>query len=92
MNDSKNMSESMTNFPYDIIEMGNYPSYNFKKLDLDRFLFNVFQFFDIRYESRMKEIILAIMINVGPALLGGVVLKSIWPNYSGPPDCLRGPL
>ena len=30
--------------------------------------------------------------NVGPALLGEVALKSIWPNYSGPPDCLRGPL
>ena len=30
--------------------------------------------------------------NVGPALLGGVALKSIWRNYSGPPDCLRGPL
>ena len=30
--------------------------------------------------------------NVGPALLGGVALKSVWRNYSGPPDCLRGPL
>ena len=31
-------------------------------------------------------------LNVGPALLGGVALKSIWRNYSGPPHCLRGPL
>ena len=32
------------------------------------------------------------LYNVGPALLGGVALKSIWRNYSGSPDCLRGPL
>ena len=31
-------------------------------------------------------------LNVGPFLVGASPLKSIWPNYSGPPDCLRGPL
>ena len=30
--------------------------------------------------------------NVGPSLVGASSLKSIWPNYSGPPDCLWGPL
>ena len=48
--------------------------------------------------TRMQQIIgrslystPCIKSNVGPSLVGASSLKSIWPNYSGPPDCLRGP-